>query len=145
MTPDEIDPRIVYHHMTEPAPSEAVGFFDGFSFDFYARHEHCTFTISRTKEIEAILVSDLADYDLERTQSPEYPSPAFPDDLVAAYNDCFHIERKVPGGKFAASYLDAETKKQYIREFCALFDQVGRTAHKELLPRIDWSSESEQR
>lgn len=137
MTTDEIDIRIEYEYMSSPAPSEASGTFDGYSFYFYARWDACSFTISRTEGILADALSDRADYDLERTQSPDYPSMPFPEHLVDAFNECFHVEREIPGGTCSGSYLDEETKKQYIRQFCALFDRLERAEHKELLPGLD--------
>lgn len=133
---DEIDPRIQYEWILSASPSDAIGTFDGYSFYFYARWDACSFTISRTVGLAADCFYDLADYDLQRTQSPDNPASAFPESLIAAYMDCFHVEREIPGGMYAASYLATDVKKRYIRECCALFDQVGRLAHKDLLPRM---------
>lgn len=132
MERDEADPRIEYCFPQGVSPSTAEGTFDGFHFYLRARFDDLSFTISRTPGVEAWECGDLADYDLEKTQTGDKP---FPERLVRAYAECFHVE-VVLEGKYEGSYLSEARKLEFIRRFCREFDEMGRVEFKRLGPRI---------
>ena len=133
---DTIDPRIRYRFPQSVSPSTAAGNFDGYSFYLRARFDYVWFTISRTPSVDADDISDLSDYDLDKTQADE--RLRFPEPWVQAYAACFHVEMELEKGAYEGSYLAEDRKLELIRTWCREFDAMGRREYKRLGPRINW-------